>query len=101
MALEGIGLVADFIGIFDGLTGLLDATSSSSSSSSDAETAHITIGVGTNVNGLSGADGDLPDARNFGIGGDFLGMVADPGSVCVLINPLPRILVMTLDRANS
>lgn len=90
MALEAVGLMADLLGIMDGMTSLIEATSSSSSSNSDANTAHITIGVGTNVNGLSGADGDLPDARNFGFGGDFLGMVADPGSVCVLLSSEPR-----------
>lgn len=95
MALEAVGLVADFLGIMDGMTSLIQATSSSSSSSSDDNTAHITIGVGTNVNGLSGADGDLPDARNFGIAGDYLGMVADPGSVCVAAESAPPLPLST------
>ncbi|KAF3760394.1 hypothetical protein M406DRAFT_52851 [Cryphonectria parasitica EP155] len=82
---ETIGLIADMFGIVSGFTDLLQASdsSSSSSSSTNPNTATFRIGVGANLDGHTGLGGDLPDARNFGVEGSFLGIVADPDSVRV------------------
>lgn len=89
MSAGAAAAVATALGIISSLFGIGSTTYSLVSLQEKAfgeggdNRAAIKIFVGLDVNGLSGAGGDLPDARLFNMGGQFLGMVADPGNVSV------------------
>lgn len=73
-----IGLAFDAVNAVSGAIEAINMQTSSAGSDSK-NTATIVVAVGVDTPDVNNMGGDLPDARNFGIHGDFLGMVADPG----------------------
>lgn len=80
MAAAILGIFASTYGIAATTYGLVNVQESEFQNGGDKRSA-LKIHLGLDINGLSNAGGDLPDTRLFNVGGEFLGMVADPGNV--------------------
>lgn len=76
------GIITGSLGLIPGTLSILQFADKVNQANNAPTTANLRIAVGLDRDGgLSGAGGDLPDARLFNNYGDFLGIVADPGTV--------------------
>ncbi|RYP59709.1 hypothetical protein DL771_010778 [Monosporascus sp. 5C6A] len=73
--------VFEAIGVISGVLGIIQfGIDNFAAPESVGSTVRIAVGLDYD-GGLSNAGGDLPDVRLFNEAGDFIGMVADPGTV--------------------
>lgn len=74
--INAFGVLAGALGIIQlGLDNFGDQ------SEQPAAVIRIHVGLESDATGITNAGGDLPDARTFNVGGEFLGITADPRTV--------------------